>query len=96
LNWVEDFEEVEGGKITLSGVEIKAVDELITILEREEDADAVQGAIFKTARKYQLKPRQFFEILYTALLGVPRGPRLGPYIIDVGRQNVIKALRELV
>ena len=96
LNWVKDFEEVEGGKITLSGVEIKAVDELITILEREEDADAVQGAIFKTARKYQLKPRQFFEILYTALLGVPRGPRLGPYIIDVGRQNVIKALRELV
>jgi lysyl-tRNA synthetase class 1 len=96
LNWVKDFEEVEGRKISLSDVEISAVTEFITILERDEDADAVQGAIFQTARKYKLKPRKFFEILYTALLGVPRGPRLGPYVVDVGRQNVIKALRNVL
>jgi lysyl-tRNA synthetase class 1 len=96
LNWVKDFKEVEGRKITLSEVEIKAVAEFITILEREEDVDAVQGAIFQTARKYKLKPRKFFEILYTALLGVPRGPRLGPYVVDVGKQNVIKALKKFI
>ena len=96
LNWVKDFEEVEGRKITLSEVEKKAVAEFINILEREEDVDAVQGAIFQTARKYKLKPRKFFEILYTALLGVPRGPRLGPYVVDVGKQNVIKALKKFI
>ncbi len=96
LNWVEDFEDLEGESIDLNDVEQQAVADLITLLEREETADAVQGAIFATARKHELKPRQFFELLYTALLGVPRGPRLGPYILDVGRANVIQALQKLV
>jgi lysyl-tRNA synthetase class I len=30
--------------------------------------------------------------LYTILIGVPQGPRLGPYILAMGKQNVIDAL----
>jgi lysyl-tRNA synthetase class 1 len=56
----------------------------------------VQGAIFQTVRKYHLKPRQFFEILYKALLGVPKGPKLGPYIVDIGKRNVVTELRKLL
>jgi lysyl-tRNA synthetase class 1 len=96
LNWVEDFEDVEAERKALSGVEKNAVADLIALLGHEETADAVQEAIFTTARKHSLKPRQFFELLYTALLGVPRGPRLGPYILDVGREAVVKALQEYV
>jgi lysyl-tRNA synthetase class I len=27
------------------------------------------------------------------LMGAPQGPRLGPYILAMGKQNVIEALR---
>jgi len=30
------------------------------------------------------------------LLGTPSGPRLGPYIIDMGRGNVIEALKRSI
>jgi lysyl-tRNA synthetase class 1 len=96
LNWVEDFEEVEGEAMKVRGSEADAVRELIRILALEGDGDAVQGAIFQTARKYHLKPRQFFEILYKALLGVPKGPKLGPYIVDIGKRNVVTELRKLL
>ena len=65
-------------------------------MELEGDGDAVQGAIFQTARKCELKPRHFFEILYKALLGVPKGPKLGPYIVDYGKRNVVKELRKIL
>jgi len=31
-------------------------------------------------------------MIYTVLLGAPQGPRLGPYILAMGKQNVIDAL----
>jgi lysyl-tRNA synthetase class 1 len=96
LNWAEDFEEVEKATIRLTEAEAEAVRELIAILEVEDDADKIQGTIFQTARKRGLRPRRFFEILYSALIGIPRGPKLGPYIVDIGRKNVIKTLKEIV
>jgi lysyl-tRNA synthetase class 1 len=96
LNWVEDFEETQKATIKVKGREANATAELMNILEQVESAEAIQGAIFETARKHGLKPRRFFEILYHALLSVPRGPRLGSYIVDVGRQNVINKLRKLL
>jgi len=96
LNWVEDIEKVRKRKIRLEEVEVKAIGDLIKVLQQEGDADKIQGAIFETARKHGLKPRDFFEVLYKALLGVSSGPRLGPYIVDVGRQSVAEELRKII
>jgi lysyl-tRNA synthetase class I len=40
-----------------------------------------------------LKPGAFFKTLYAILMGAQQGPRLGPYIIAMGKQNVVAALR---
>jgi len=65
---------------------------LVEVLEVEDDPEKLQNAIFNTAKKYGVAPARFFKTLYTILIGVPQGPRLGPYILAMGRKNVIDAL----
>jgi lysyl-tRNA synthetase class 1 len=64
----------------------------VRILTVEGEAEKVQNAIFNTAKKYNLEPAQLFKLVYMILLGVPQGPRLGPYIVAMGKQNVIDAM----
>jgi len=93
LQWAEDFVEIKERAIELSSQKALAVREIIQILKVEADEDKIQGAIFGTARKHGIAPKEFFKTLYTILLGTPEGPRLGPYIIAMGRKNVIDALQ---
>jgi len=93
LNWTQDFMEIKERAVKLSGKEISAVKELIQTLQTETDEEQIQGAIFSIARKHAIQPPRFFKTLYTILLGVPEGPRLGPYIVAMGRENVIDALK---
>jgi lysyl-tRNA synthetase class 1 len=92
-NWVKDFEEITETKILLKTEEKTAVKELITILHVENDVENIQNAVFNIAKKNGLRPANFFKILYHILIGVTHGPRLGPYVITMGRQNVIRALQ---
>jgi len=92
LNWAQDYPEIKETTTEMTAKETAALKELTQTLQVEENEDQIQSAIFNIARKHEIQPSRFFQILYTILLGVPQGPRLGPYVIAMGRQNVIKAL----
>ena len=96
LNWIRDFEEIKETDVTLTGEEKKAISELITQLETEEEPDKIQNAIFNAAKTNGLQPSGFFKTLYKILMGASQGPRLGPYVLAMGKQNVIAALRRTV
>ena len=96
MNWAQDYLEIKETTTKITANEKAALKELIQTLQIEEKEDQIQGAIFSIARKHEVPPKRFFQILYTILLGVSQGPRLGPYIIAMGRQNVIKALKRAV
>ncbi len=91
-NWNEDFKEIKETALTLAANETTAVKEFVENLQEKVDAETIQSAIFETARKHDIPPRQFFQTLYTILLGTPAGPRLGPYIMVMGKQRVAEAL----
>ena len=93
LNWIRDFEEIKETAVALTDPEKKAVSELIIQLETEDDADKIQNAIFNTAKTNGIQPGTFFRTLYKVLMGAPQGPRLGPYVLTMGKQNVVAALR---
>ncbi len=93
FNWVGDFEAIKETTISLTTEEREAIKELIEALKVENEAEKIQNVIFNTARKHNLKPAKFFKSLYMILIGVPRGPRMGPYILAMGKQNVINALQ---
>ena len=92
FNWIRDFEEIKETAVTLTLDEQEAIRELIETLKAESEAEKIQNAIFNAAKKHGIQPANFFKTLYTILLGVPQGPRLGPYILAMGKQNVIDAL----
>jgi lysyl-tRNA synthetase class 1 len=92
LNWTQDFKEIKETAITLGSEERQAIEELTKILQTETDADQIQGSVFNIARKHEIQPGQFFKTLYIILLGTPTGPRLGPYLVAMGRKNVFDAL----
>jgi lysyl-tRNA synthetase class 1 len=92
-NWTADFEEIKETPVSLSEQEKKAVATLIDVLCSTEDPDMIQNGIFNAAKSNELQPRDFFKVLYTILMGAPQGPRLGPYVIAMGKQNVVSALQ---
>ncbi len=93
LNWVQDFTEIKETTVELKTEEKEAIRQLIQVIESGEDAEKIQTAIFEVARRNRVKPKDFFKTLYMILLGTSSGPRLGPYITDMGRKNVIEALK---
>ena len=96
LNWTRDFEEIKETDVTLTAEEKKAITELITQLEAEDEPDKIQNAIFNSAKNNGLAPSGFFKSLYKILMGAPQGPRLGPYVLAMGKQNVIAALKRVI
>lgn len=92
FNWIRDLEEIRETEVDLTSEEKSAVMELIEVLKVEDVAEKIQNAIFNTAKKHGAQPTIFFKTLYKILIGVPQGPRLGPYILAMGKQNVIDAL----
>jgi len=96
LNWTQDFKEISERTIKLGSGERQAIEELVQLMQTEMDADQIQGAVFTLARKHDVQPGQFFRTLYTILLGTPTGPRLGPYLVAMGRKNVLDALERVL
>lgn len=96
VNYASDLGVVERKPVKLSEQEKKAVLELIERIEAAESAEEVQSAIFQVARENGLSPKTFFKTLYQIFLGRDRGPRLGPYIWDLGKSRAVEILRSNV
>ena len=95
-NWAEDFKTIAESTIQLAGPQRLAVEDLIGVVRSETDERVLQNSIFNLAKKYGVDPPEFFKLLYTILLGAPKGPRLGPYIKAMGSENVACALERAV
>ncbi|MEM4705338.1 MAG: lysine--tRNA ligase, partial [Candidatus Nitrosocaldus sp.] len=83
----------ESKAVSLDERQRKAIEDLIQVICSSDDAKVIQSSIFDTARKHGIEPKEFFKLLYMLLIGTDYGPRLGPYIIDVGKNNIISMLR---
>ncbi len=92
LNWTKDFEEIKETNVELTAEEKRAISEFLTNLKTEDDPDKIQNAIFNASKANGIKPGALFKTLYQILMGAPQGPRLGPYVLAMGKQNVISAL----
>ena len=93
LSWSKDFNEITEKTVELTAEEKAAVESLIEALQAESSEDEIQSFIFNIARNNNVKPGKFFKALYRILLGADQGPRLGPYVLAMGRENVIDALK---
>jgi lysyl-tRNA synthetase class 1 len=96
LNWIKDIDVPDEHCTTFTSTQIQALQEFTKTLKHLDTADEIQEVIFEIARKNGLKVRRFFQILYQVLLGTSKGPRLGPYILDIGKEAVITSLKAVL
>ena len=95
-NWFEKFGGKEEVKVEIADNERVAISNLIEMIETENDGEKLQNKIFQIAKSNEIKPSNFFKLIYQILLKSERGPRLGPYIIERGKKEVIEKLKEFV
>jgi lysyl-tRNA synthetase class 1 len=93
-NWADDFGRFEEAQVLLDENQKRALSDLVEVIQSEGDPKNLQTKIFEVARGNGIEPKDFFKLIYAILLGSERGPRLGPYIIDVGRDRVVGVLKK--
>ncbi|MEE9242412.1 MAG: lysine--tRNA ligase, partial [Nitrosopumilaceae archaeon] len=52
----------------------------------------IQNSIYQIAKGNNIQPKDFFKTLYQIILSTNRGPKIGPFIIDIGRKKVSQTL----
>lgn len=95
-NWYEKYGKVSAAEFEVPHDVKPAIQELISLIEKEKDGEKIQKEIFLIAKKHGLQPPEFFKIIYKILLQSERGPRLGPYILERGKGEIIEKLREVL
>ncbi len=76
----------------LTEAQAKAVAGFAAAIRGAKSADDVQAAAFDALRANGLQAGEFFPAVYGLLLGSEKGPRLGPYVMDVGPEAVAARL----
>jgi lysyl-tRNA synthetase class 1 len=91
-NYADDFGQAEKIEIALDDTTKKALAELADILKAAQDPQDIQNSIYQIAKGNNIQPKDFFKTLYQIILSTNRGPKIGPFIIDIGRKKVSQTL----
>ena len=92
-NWYEDFVKVSEIRPALNEEHKFVIHELINAIKEEDDGERLQARIFDLVNKHKLDMKEFFKTVYQILLNADKGPRLGPYIIERGKEEVIAKIK---
>jgi len=89
-----DFVEtkIPATKITVDDSAKDALRQLADLLSKNEKIEDLQNSIYSIAKENQVQPKDFFKILYQIILSTNRGPKIGPFIEDIGKKNVADAI----
>jgi len=93
-NYSDDFEEtkIPATKITVDDSSKVALKHLADLLQKDETPEDLQNSIYSIAKENQVQPKDFFKILYQIILSKDRGPKIGPFIEDIGKKKVADAI----
>ncbi len=93
-NFSDEFDQQEKIQVDLDNSAKKALKILVDTLDSEKEPEDIQNTIYQIAKSNDVQPKDFFKILYQIILGTSRGPKIGPFIFDIGRKQVAKTLSE--
>ncbi|HSD04146.1 MAG TPA: lysine--tRNA ligase [Nitrosopumilaceae archaeon] len=95
-NYADDFGKPSKVEIQLDDATKNAIKELITMLSSENEPVDLQNSIYNIAKAGGIQPKDFFKTLYQIILASDRGPKIGPFILDIGRKKVAQSLSEYI
>jgi lysyl-tRNA synthetase class 1 len=93
-NYSDEFDQQEKTEIEIDETVKEALNILVEALRSDEEPEDIQNTIYQIAKSNDIQPKDFFKVLYQIILGTSRGPKIGPFITDIGRKQVAKILSE--
>jgi lysyl-tRNA synthetase class 1 len=93
-NFSNEFDHQEKTQVEIDDTTKKALKILVKALDAEQEPEDIQNTIYQIAKSNDIQPKDFFRILYQIILGTSRGPKIGPFISDIGRRQVAKTISE--
>ncbi|MDE1866298.1 MAG: lysine--tRNA ligase [Thaumarchaeota archaeon] len=93
-NYADDFDKPTKVEVQIDAMTKKTLSELASILSAEKEPEDLQNTIYNIAKSNGVQPKDFFRILYQIILAAERGPKIGPFILDIGRKKVASTISE--
>ena len=93
-NYADDFDKPTKVEVRMDDISKKALSELASVLSSENEPIDLQNMIYQIAKNNGVQPKDFFRILYQIILASDRGPKLGPFIRDIGRKKIALTISE--
>lgn len=102
-NWLDKyadenmkFEVQEKLKFPFKGKEKKSLIELReTLKSKDFTPEELFNEFYEICQKLEIKNTDFFRTAYQAIIGKEKGPRLAEFILMIGKDKVIKLLKQL-
>ena len=91
-NFADEFDISDEIEIDIDSKMKAALGKLVILLEKDEDVEDLQNAIYQIAKGDDIEPKEFFKVLYQIILSTTRGPKIGPFILDIGKKNVVEKI----
>lgn len=95
-NFADEFDQHEKIQVEIKESVKIALRILSDELGAEKELEDIQNTIYQIAKSNGVQPKDFFKILYQIILGTSRGPKIGPFIEDIGRKKVSQTILEYV
>src|SRR5437879_1752174 len=92
--YADDFDMPTKVEVQIDEITKKSLKELAKVLSSDNEPIDLQNDIYQIARSNGVQPKDFFKILYQIILASDRGPKIGPFIIDIGRKKVAQTILE--
>jgi len=95
-NYSDDFEEtkIPATEFAIDDSAKDAQRQLADILSKDEKIEDLQNSIYSIAKENQVQPKDFFRILNQIILSTNRGPKIGPFIEDIGKKKVAESIKK--
>jgi len=95
-NFADDFDTQQKIEINLDNTIKKALKEIADFLSAENEQQDIQNSIYQISKANNIEPKDLFKTLYQIILSTDRGPRIGPFINDIGRKKIAQTLYSYV
>ena len=95
-NFADEFDISDEIDIDIDSKIKGALSKLIIVLEKDGEIEDLQNEIYQIAKGDDIEPKDFFKVLYQIILSTTRGPKIGPFILDIGKKNVAEKISKYV
>ncbi|MFH1197179.1 MAG: lysine--tRNA ligase [bacterium] len=94
-NYYNDFIIIEKKEITFTDEQKNWIAQFVDLLKTELDAEKIHNSVYGLAESNNTQPKELFKVLYNALIGQDRGPRLGNFVKIIGQEKTIEILSKV-